>query len=153
MNSRGIFVPTNHVKHEFGKYFTCNPEQIIVTYEGADEEINKIPLRDKNINIELPGRYFLHVSRLYKRKNTAGIVKAFSGLSSDFGDIRLVLVINGTKNERIEFFKQCGDAFNEGKIVILENISNAELSGYIRMPQVLYSLLFRKGSACLCSKQ
>lgn len=128
MNSRGIFVPTNHVKHEFGKYFTCNPEQIIVTYEGADEEINKIQLRDKNINIELTGRYFLHVSRLYKRKNTAGIVKAFSGLSADFGDIRLVLVINGTKNERIEFFKQCGDAFNEGKIVILEKISNTELS-------------------------
>jgi O-antigen biosynthesis alpha-1,3-mannosyltransferase len=129
-SARLIFVPTNHVKEEFNQYFGKISTKIITTYEGVDESFHKIEMDDSlRKKTELPSGtdYFLHVSRLFKRKNSASIVKAFAGLTEKHGNIKLILVVNGTPEEKREFYSMCGSLFDSAKVKLIQDISANEL--------------------------
>lgn len=126
--SQFIIVPTDFVKSEFDSYFPGNSDKIKTVYEAAGYDFNPKPL-DNSIfrKFDLPDgcRYFLHVGRLFERKNVLRIIEAYCMLKESLKkNSYLVLLVNGTRKEK----KWLHD--NEGIRILAENIKVIENTGF-----------------------
>lgn len=87
--SQKILTPSNFVKDEIIKTFDINPDQIIVTYEAAEEEyFNRQP---STVNCQ---PFLLYVGNAYPHKNLNRLLDAFKILHTQYSilNTRLVLV-------------------------------------------------------------
>ncbi len=129
-NARLLFVPTEFVKNDFAVYFPGQSPELVATYEGTDDLFTPqeaTPSFREKFGLAEGAPYFLHVSRLYPRKNSVAIVKAFSKLKELHPNIALVLVINGSAKEKKDFYDSCGSSINAGGVKIFEALSLEEL--------------------------
>lgn len=93
-----VLTPSEFVRQEILKLFKSEPSKVRVVPNAYDKEMfhliadkEKIAVVLKKYNIQLP--YFLSISRLEEKKNTAGIIEAFEIFRSQ------KLEIGGQKSE------------------------------------------------------
>lgn len=85
-----ILTVSETVKKELIKKFSLPEEKVKVTYNS----LNLKYLSKKNFEYkkELPKNYILSVATLNKRKNLISLIKAFESISSNYPEMKLVLV-------------------------------------------------------------
>lgn len=126
-----IFTVSEFSKKEIISRYHIKNEKISVIYNGVDKSkfypssdgidiINKSGLVSKE--------YILTVGRLEPRKNHESLIRAYAELDTEFP-----LVLIGQKHFGYEHIEKLIKSLNlKDKIILLENVSNNELSSYYR---------------------
>ena len=99
-----IIAVSNATKKEVIKHLNVDPEKIVVTYEGVDEQIayrQSHIVKDDKLSAISDKQYFLYVGNAYPHKNLDRLIEAFqlafardssSASRRTQNDIRLILV-------------------------------------------------------------
>jgi alpha-1,3-rhamnosyl/mannosyltransferase len=129
--SINIIVPTEFVKKEFEQYFPGNASKVIAIHEAAGIDFKPCNVdSDFFRNFGLPDncKYFLHVGRLFQRKNILRIVQAYAMLDeSHKKDTHLVLFVNGKESEKDWLFANVGNIIEKENIHLIENAAFDDL--------------------------
>ena len=131
-----IIVPSSFTKNEVIDVYGIPEKRIQVIYHGVDQNIYH-PITDTSIiqneldRLKITAPYFLYVGRLEKKKNTAGLIKAFSIYKNET-KLPHVMILAG----------QPGYGFDEVRNEILKsNLASAIIMpGYLQ-PESLVALL------------
>lgn len=119
--SKKIIAVSRATKNEIIDHLRVDPEKIEIISESADDFKNY-----KNIK-NIYGKYFLFVGNIYPHKNIKVLIKAFK-IFAEKNEVKLIFV--GKKDY---FYKKLEnenkDLIKSGKIIILENVNDQELSG------------------------
>ena len=138
-----IITPSDFVRKEFDTYFPGNSDKLKTVYEAAGSDFNVDSTESSIFKMyDLPDgcKYFLHVGRLFERKNVLRIIKGFSRLRSDLkNDTYLVLLVNGTTKEKKWLQENAGISILAENIIVIENVSFGELVSFYKHA---YAFLF-----------
>jgi glycosyltransferase involved in cell wall biosynthesis len=129
-----VIVPTQAVKTELESYYKINPQKLVVTNEGVDEEITKN--QKGHINIQkrfgIVGNYFLYVGNSYPHKNLERAIKATILLNKNVSQ-KVSLVIVSARSvfiQRLETMVKNQKA--KSLITIIPFVTDAELAQLYR---------------------
>ncbi len=121
-----IITVSKATRDEIIDHLSVNPEKIVVTYEGIDNNFseNKRAAKAKYDN------YFLFVGNAYPHKNPEILVEAFAKIVSEYPDTKLLFV--GAKNYFYSRLQELVVHYHlEKKVIFLGKINDVTL-------QVLY---------------
>ena len=126
--SQAIIAVSEYTKKDIINFLGVSSEKITVIYEAASGDF--FPDRDieyiqKKFGVE---KYLLYVGQLQPRKNTLNLLKAWSNVSSNYPDYKLLLV--GTVRDK-KYFYALNDAIARGSIkdsvVFADSVNIAQL--------------------------
>jgi len=136
-NAFKIIAVSSTTRDEIFDHLMVNKNKVKVIYEASDD----IKFTDiKNPNL---GKYFLYVGNVYPHKNVDNLIKAFN-LISEKTDVKLVFA--GSDDyfySRLK--KQLSSYIKKEKIVIKENVNDAELAGLYKNATALVRPSFMEG--------
>lgn len=133
--ARDIIVPTNTVKNDILALFpTIRPELIHPVPEAPDEIFRSPNLRFNTY--DLPSRYILFVGNAYPHKNLEVLLKAMQKIQ----DSELVIVAKSSP-----FLSRTLAPFDQTRIHILSNLTDAELVVVYRQASILITPSFMEG--------
>lgn len=144
-NSQKILVPSNFIKQQIIERFKISSQKIVVTYEAAEEEYERIsnfkldrfPSGKQISNLEKKNPFLLYVGNAYPHKNLNKLLDALKILTGE-SQPKLVLVC-----PRDVFWHRLLNAVKERDLE-----GRVEMKGYLE-PEELNKLL-RKSSAYIC---
>lgn len=122
-NAKKIITVSSSTKQELVDHYHPNPEDVIITYEGIDENIS--PGKKEKVTVKKP--YFLSVGNSYPHKNLDRLVEAFEIMYKQSSDTHLIFV--GKKDyfsERLE--KLVKDKNLSHVIHFYRNVSDSQLA-------------------------
>ena len=135
--ARKIITISNFSKNEIIKYYSVDPDKIIVAYPGVDRKKYK-PKRTLNKK-----DYILYVGTLQPRKNIMGLIEAFSRLEN-INKLRLLIV--GQKGWLYkDIFNQVRKRGLENKIIFPNYVTENQLISYYQEALCLVLPSFYEG--------
>ncbi|OGG04351.1 hypothetical protein A2W14_07120 [Candidatus Gottesmanbacteria bacterium RBG_16_37_8] len=135
--ARKIITISNFSKNEIIKYYSVDPDKIIVAYPGVDRKKYK-PKRTLNKK-----DYILYVGTLQPRKNITGLIEAFSRLEN-INKLRLLIV--GQKGWLYkDIFNQVRKRGLENKIIFPNYVTENQLISYYQEALCLVLPSFYEG--------
>jgi len=90
-----IIVPSEVVKKEISDYYHIHKKDIVVTYEGVDEDILETKANGKNVlnKLGIIKPYLIYVGNAYPHKNLDGAIKAVRTLNErENANLKLIIV-------------------------------------------------------------
>jgi len=130
-DSKKVITVSESTKKEILKLLNIRPDKIIVTYEGIDTKLNtsshssKI---NKDLEILINKKYFLHVGNLYPHKNINFVIDSIHKIKTQ-NNIKIHLVIAGKKDYFNKKIQQKVNKLNlQKQIIFLGEVSDSELS-------------------------
>ncbi len=100
-SSNRIIVPSRAVKDDILNTYKINPNKIIVTHEGIDENFSKDTNKKIYKKYNLPKNYFLYVGSAYPHKNINVAIKAIKELNQSSNQ-NYYLAIASSRSEFVE---------------------------------------------------
>lgn len=121
-NAKKIIAVSKSTQDEIFDHLIVNKGKVEVVYEAADDfKLEKGEKPETN-------NYFLYVGNVYAHKNVDKLIKAFK-IVSENNNIKLVFIGNNDY-----FYKRLKKDYSKlielGKVKVVENISDKELSSY-----------------------
>lgn len=135
--SKKVLTVSNFSKQEILKYLNIDPSKVEVIYNSVDH----FKINEKEIKLNIYGKYLLCVGSVEPRKNLLSVIKAFQVLN--LSDYKLVIV--GGKNKLFNVLQLSEIISNEfhDKIIFTGYVSDEELSTlYINAVVFIYPSLY-----------
>ncbi|MCL5435175.1 MAG: glycosyltransferase family 4 protein [Patescibacteria group bacterium] len=120
--AKRIITVSNSTKAEIIDHLKISEDKIEVIYEAFDD---KLKIENLKFKIGKYGKYFLYVGNAYPHKNLERLIKAFSKISKDYKDLRLILI--GKKDY---FYQKLEKENKSDRIVFFGNATDDELSSF-----------------------
>lgn len=127
--SRRVLAVSAYTKQEIVRQFKIRSDKVAIIYEGASEfsrycGISDEKSGDRLIRYNITKPYLLYVGNAYPHKNLEGLIKVFSAIHLQRGDLSLVLV--GKEDYFYRRLKQFAKNF-QGQIVFPGYVPDADL--------------------------
>ena len=132
--AKHIFAISKSTKGDIIKNYGVDPSKITVTYIGYDKNLFKPQPKEKIQKVKkkykVSGDYIIFVGTLQPRKNIEGLLKAFSNLKSDIGNLKLVIV--GCKGWLYDsIFEKVKSLRLEAKVIFTGYVTDSDLPALI----------------------
>lgn len=145
--SKKIITVSNFEKHRIGEFFGMdNDPRLTAVYNGVSEHFRPVTdpdtLRKVKERYKLPDHYFFFLGNTDPKKNTKGVLRAFSDyLRQTSGDTRLVM-LDYDRAELERLLDEIGDKALIDKIILTGYVVNTDLpSIYSQCDLFLYPSL------------
>ncbi|MBU1148828.1 glycosyltransferase family 4 protein [Patescibacteria group bacterium] len=126
-----IITVSKYSKQQIVKHFSVNPDKIHVTYEACDAKGNEGSTDNILTKYKISQPYLLYVGNVYPHKNIETLLSAFSRLSQERDDLKLVLVGKGDYfYQRIK--RQVDELNLIGKVIFTGFVPDDDLLGIYR---------------------
>lgn len=127
-------------------YFNLNQNKVEAVYNGVSAHFkpitDKVKLDEFRSRYALPERYFLHLGNTDPKKNTSGVLKAFSEYLNRTGDQISLVMLDFDKEELHRIIKEIGNEDLLKSIHLTGYVKNQELPAlYTLAEQFLYPSL------------
>jgi glycosyltransferase involved in cell wall biosynthesis len=130
--SKKIITVSNFEKNHISRFFNLpNDGRLVTAYNGVSDYfkpvINSTQLLTVKEKYNLPNQFFFFLGNTHPKKNTAGVLKAFSDFRRQTNnDVKLVM-IDYNRNELQKLLVAIGDASLINHIVLTGYINNRDL--------------------------
>ncbi len=135
-----IITVSEFEKNRIKKFFNLNDEKVVAIYNGVGEHFKKIQDKNylKNIKLKynLPDKYFFFLGNTDPKKNTIGVLKAYSEyLKNNEDDIKLVM-LDYDEEELIKLLKQINDEDLRKNIFLTGYVVNTDLPAIYNLAEI-----------------
>lgn len=150
-HAKKIMTVSQFTKHEIINTYPVNPEKIAVVYPGYNNQYKQLDRQDKKApevlnkyHIKKP--FFLSVGRLEEKKNTAGIVRAFSLFKSQSQKNDYQLVLAGKPGYNFDKVQENIKKYHLEKDIIMTGfVSDADLPYLMKQAHLFLMPSFYEG--------
>lgn len=136
--AKKIIVPLDATKKDVVKLFPNTKDNIVVTKEGFDKDLNKNGTVPDEIKLLSNEKYFLYVGNAYPHKNVKKLINAFKKWNTK--EVKLILV-----GKDDYFYSKLRENVINENIVFLNNVSDAELAMFYKSSLALVNPSLMEG--------
>lgn len=139
--SRKIITVSNFEKNRIAQFFGIgNDTRLVAVYNGVSGHFkpvtDQVELHRVNEKYHLPGRYFFFLGNTDPKKNTKGVLKAFSDFLKHTGNDMHLVMLDYDQYELEQLLDEIGDTALINRIILTGYVVNTDLPAIYSQSEV-----------------
>lgn len=138
--SKKVITVSNYEKERIAKYFRFKDDRLSTIYNGVGEHFRKIEdkleLTMVKEKYHLPENYFFFLGNTDPKKNTIGVLRAFSDFNQVYPDKYHLVMLDYNEMELQRLLSKIGDPLLRQRIHLTGYVPNDQLPAIINMCEI-----------------